>query len=228
MSNRFKLFNVFENLTEDKPVVNSEHELVLYGKITDPKGLEHAVSFESHEQWEIKVPKGRVRIRKTTKPNLAPTFSLTFKQKSSSMGVNGNIETTFNIEEEMFNSFKSLADQGMIKDRYLFAVQTVQVSNETGLSDIHIPDMNYEVDVFYTLDDQGNKAYKDWVKVDVELDSLMQIIQKSHPDIGEFNLNIKASVLPIGLTEIILSTDEDPVSKEKISKLYDDYFLTKK
>lgn len=218
----------FEEANQEKPVINGEHEVAIYGKIGDFDGLQTADSKESHEQWEIKVPKGRVRVRKTAKDGLAPTFSLTFKTKTVSMGINGNEEKTFDISEEMFQSFKALSDQGMIKDRYLFPVNMVQVSNASGVQDIHIPDMNYEVDVFYSLDHDGNKSYKPWAKVDLELDPLMLIIQRSHPDIGEFNLNIKASKLPIDLTEVMISTDEDPVTKERISRLYDEFFLTKK
>jgi hypothetical protein len=144
------------------------------------------------------------------------------------MGVQGNIEKTFEIDSEMFESFKALSDQGMIKERFLFPVQSVKVSNDAGMQDIQVEGMDYEVDVFYVIDEQGNKTYKPWCKIDLEIDPLIKQIETNHSDIGKFTLLIKAIALPFNPSDMLLSTDEDVNVKEQITRLYDEFFLTKK
>ena len=88
--------------------------------------------------------------------------------------------------------------------------------------------MCYEVDVFFTTDEAGNKTYSPWCKIDLEIDPLIQEIEKNHSDIGNFTLLIKAVKLPFVPSDMLLSTDEDVTVKEQIKNLYDKYFLTKK
>lgn len=207
-----------------------EDEVVMYCEVKDETGLAHAKSKESHEQWEIKTDAGRVRIRKTVKEGLVPSFDLTFKTKSETSGIKGNIEKTFSIDSEMFESFKAIASQGMIKDRYLFEVQSVQVKTSEGVKDIVVSGMHYEVDMFIkpgAFSEQEGR-YQAWCKIDLEVNPLLDEINKNHPEIGDFALNIKVRGLPINFGDIILSTDEDVVTKDRISKLYEQYFLTKK
>lgn len=221
-------FESVDDSAEKKPTSNKEHEIVIYAKIGDVEGLSKAKSKESHEQWEVKTPKGRVRVRKTMKADIESTYVLTFKTKDTEMGVSGNIEQNFDIDEKMFESFKALSDQGMIKDRYLFEVESVRVSGTDGERDILVKNMNYEVDVFFTTDETGKKTFAPWCKIDLEINPLMDEIQENHTDIGNFTLLIKAVKLPFVPSDMLLSTDQDVNTKEQISKLYDQYFLTKK
>lgn len=220
----------FEDAAVVEPAVQREDEVVMYCEVKDLEGLSKAKSKESHEQWEIKTTAGRVRIRKTVKDGLEPTFDLTFKTKSQTNSVTGNIEKTFPIDVAMFDAFKAVSDQGMIKDRYLFEVQSVQVTTSEGLKDISVENMHYEVDMFVKpgVHTEEEGRYQPWCKIDLEVNPLLDAINTGHPDIGDFSLNIKVRNLPIEFGDIVLSTDEDVVTKDRITKLYDAYFLTKK
>lgn len=207
-----------------------EDEVVMYCEVQNEEGLSKAKSKESHEQWEIKTDNGRVRIRKTVRDGVEPIFDLTFKTKDSTKGIDGNIEKTYSIDSDMFESFKICATQGMIKDRYLFEVQKIQVKTSEGLKDIEVPDMFYEVDMFIKpgVIAETEAKYEPWCKIDLEVNPLLELIDKNHPEIGEFSLNIKVRTLPIQFGDVIISTDTDVVTKDRITKLYDEYFLTTK
>lgn len=204
---------------------NREDEIVFYAVMKNPEGLKLASDKESQEQWEIKRRRGRVRIRKTTKADLAPTFELTFKTKSENAGIQGSIEEPFACEEAMFKAFKNLSDQGMIKDRFYFPVKSVQVTNESGKQDIVVEDVFYEVDVFFNEDG----SYNENVKIDLEMNKILDKLNAQFPNLGEFNLNVKLMDLPFQPTNVLISdSNTTEETKEKISQLYDAVFLTKK
>lgn len=201
-----------------------EDELVMYGKITDFEGLKSATKKECHEQWEIRTKHGRVRVRKTTREGLDPIFDLTFKTKSTNAGIDGNMEQTMDIDETMFNSFKQLAELGMVKDRYCFEVESIEVKNASGVRDIKVTDMFYEVDVYFNEDG----SYNENAKIDLEMNPLLDQINTNHKDLGDFNLNVKLSHLPMKLSNVILSRGASESDQKIISNLYDTVFLKKK
>lgn len=215
-----------ETKSEQTPKENAkrEDEIVFYAVMKNPEGLKLASDKETQEQWELKKRRGRVRVRKTTKGELVPTYTLTFKTKSENAGIMGSIEEDYPCDEGMFKSFKNLSDQGMVKDRYYFPVKSVQITTEAGKQDIHIENVFYEVDVFFNEDG----TYNENIKIDLEVNNILDAINKAKPDLGNFNLNVKLMSLPFQPTSIIISdkntTEED---KLKITKLYDDVFLTK-
>lgn len=210
-----------------------EDEVVMYGRITDFYGLDKADKVERHEQWQIKTKIGQVRVRKT-EPVGADAgkdvfYDLTFKVKDNSLGINGGSETTYQIDEEQFESFKMLAEQGMVKVRHCFKVSSLSIKLEDGTDkDIEVPDMYYEVDVF-SKESYPRIPYawcKEWCKVDLEVNPLMEVLRTKHPDIKMVSLNIKASALPIGLVDVMLQDSDDKTVKDKITALYDSEFLT--
>lgn len=201
-----------------------EDEIVFYAVMKNPEGLKLAADKESQEQWEIKKRRGRVRVRKVSKADLAPTFSLTFKTKSENAGIMGSIEDPFPCEEGMFNAFKNLAEEGMIKDRYYFPVKSVQITTDAGKQDVEVEDVFYEVDVFFNED----KSYNENIKIDLEMNKILDAINKAMPNLGPFNLNVKLMNLPFQPTNVLISdknTTEE--TRAKISELYNTVFLSR-
>lgn len=212
-------------LNEESTKPKREDEIVLYCKVTDFEGLKSATSKESHEQWEVKTKHGRVRVRKTSKEGVDPVFDLTFKTKSENAGVPGNMEQTLPIDEAFFLSFKQLAECGMVKDRYCFEVQKVTVKNDSGIQDINVPDMFYEVDMFFNEDG----SYNDNAKIDLEVNKLLDKINENHKDLGEFKLLIKTTHLPFKPTDVIIGNMGTSESDKKIiQNLYNTVFLKNK
>lgn len=216
-----------EQVSETPPAQGNtkrEDELVLYAKITDFEGLKAATGKESQEQWEVKSEYGRIRVRKTSKEGIDPTFDLTFKTKSSNAGIEGNLETTYDIDEAMFESFKQISENGMVKDRFFYEVAKVTVKNASGMQDIQVTDMFYETDVFFNEDG----SYNENVKIDLEVNKLLDKINETHKDIGEFNLIVKVMHLPFKPKDVILSKNASESDKKIIQNLYDTVFLKKK
>jgi len=132
--------------------VNIERELEVYALLADLNELKQAASVEKQEQYGI-VPatgtghKGSTRIRKTSKGsevNYVHTTKVLLKDGS-------NLETNKESSEEMFIAFKALANDGMLKDRFLFPIEGTQLV--------------WEVDVF----PQPDGSYAPWVKLDLEI-----------------------------------------------------------
>ena len=156
---RRKPFSLFNIATEDNATGKAEIELekVFYAKILDRNLLATAKEIEHHEQWELKIPKtdensssGRMRVRKTTKPNAEPEYVLTIKTKHY---LGGETEVGNHSSEDAFKQFKAMSARGMIKTRYVF--------------DIPNRIEKWEVDVF----DYPDGTPCDWCKIDLELKS---------------------------------------------------------
>lgn len=208
--------------SEDKKP-HREDEIVFYAKMSNPDGLKLASFKEKHEQWEIKTQKGKVRVRKTSKDGLEPTYEMTFKKKSKNAGIDGAIEQTNAIDEATFENFHQIANTGMIKDRYKFPVTSVQIKTASGVHDIEISDCFYEVDVFFNPDD----TYNLYVKIDLEVNPILDILKEKMPDLGEFNLNVKIMDLPFKPVDIIINTNITDENKAQVDKLYEEVFITK-
>ncbi len=188
--------------------VQVEEELVFYARITDLVALRAiANKIEHQEQWEVKSPvgNGRFRIRETIDlieeskfhhlgPQNKPLYTLTTKLKRAE---GGDVETTADIDGDIFQSFAALCPNGMRKTRYEVPTGT--------------PGYTWEFDVY---------ADTDWCKVDLELpqpgedrvrtsgSSWMQILSK---------LPFVDGVM----------TNSNEADKDAIWALYENYFITK-
>jgi hypothetical protein len=187
-----------------------ERERVIYAKLSDLSELNNAVSVDSQEQWQIKLPKtdknaakGTMRVRKIiplTKTDKG--FELTDTNEDSVQYVitvkaerkaDDRAEVPLPASKDMFDLFKLLAENGMCKHRFHFPINGTELV--------------FEVDVY--LKEDG--TYYEWVKIDLEF--------KDVPvDIPE---------LPLKTSELIYDTTQDPEQKKKISELYETIFLKK-
>lgn len=210
-------------VSADEKQAHREDEIVFYAKMTNPDGLKLASAKEHHDQWEIKTQKGKVRVRKTVKDGLEPTYSMTFKKKSKNAGIDGSVEQTNAIDEMTFINFSQIANNGMIKDRFKFPVTSVQIKTSAGLEDIEVQDTFYEVDVFFNPDD----TYNLYVKIDLEVNPILEALKIKKPDLGEFNLNVKMMDLPFKPVDVIISTNITDEQKQIVDRLYEEVFITK-
>ncbi len=151
-------------------VASTEVEYVYYAKLKDPSILEKATHTEAQEQWNFKVAKsdknvaeGRLRVRKTTIDGKVD-YVLTIKTEQKALQatttqINTNTllasqnlrEVGLEATEDVFEMFKLMADQGMIKTRYNLPVEGTNLV--------------FEVDRFVL----PNGEFSEWVKVDLEV-----------------------------------------------------------
>lgn len=186
---------------------NFEYELEVYLKGFDIEQIRSmAVSHEGQEQWGIFVPKtdknaseGNLRVRKTVHPD--DTVEYEFCTKTNA-GEKGKREEADPSREAQLEQFKLLADQGLIKIRFV-----IPGKFEDGI------EFNWEVDVF------TNKEGKivPWAKIDIEL-------KEARPQ------GIQPNEIPFTHEEIIVITPEQKAAGEgprkKIQELYENYFRT--
>lgn len=205
-------------------VTEREDEVVIYVKINDFEGLKKAQSKESHEQWQVKAPFGTIRVRKTSTGDLEPQYSMAIKTRDNNAGIQGGTETPVNITQDVFEAFKQIADNGMIKDRYCFAPTKTTIKDDSGKKNIADSELIYEVDVY----PDGNGGYHPYAKIDVEINGLLDKAKETSPNVTTANLTISVSDLPFKPSEPIVGNTDNPEEKVKITRLYDQYFLTKK
>jgi hypothetical protein len=202
-----------------------ETEIVLYARIHNFDNLKLADKKESHEQWSVNAPFGKVRVRKTTAPELAPKFETTVKTRNGKLGMNDGDETNLVCDESYFESFKAISSEGMIKDRFVFKASKVTMKGNTGDENLNASeDVIFEVDVF--KDKQGN--YLPYVKIDIEINKLMARLGQSKLDTTKLKFDISIRQLPLQLTDVIRGDDDSEDKRAFIKELYAKYFVTKR
>lgn len=174
-----------------------EKEIELYVYIPDVEAaLKGAKSMDRQEQWTVKIDKspdnagkGNIRVRKII-PGDSNQIQYVLTAKVD-RGNGDRLEVPEPSTEGMFEIFRAIATNGMIKHRYHFPIE--------GTS------MVWEVDMFYDKDGK----YYNWAKIDLEGCS------------GEL------PPLPFVVDKRIDGRTKDPEERAMITKLYDDYFITK-
>lgn len=147
--------NLFDFINDVSPeeVGQREVEDVFYIYVEDPVAkmteLGIANTLEDHEQFEIQGDESRVRVRKTTRGGDV-TYEMTRKLLKGNF-INGENEFTESITEFVFNCYRDMAPNGMIKSRYILPVA-------------EYPGIKFEFDLFHMPD--GSIA--NWCKVDLE------------------------------------------------------------
>lgn len=216
----------------DSSSAKMEDEIVIYAKIGNMAGLEQAKSKESHEQWMVRPEgeaskRGSFRVRKTTKEGHT-SYDLTLKLRQASADLTSSQEITNTIDESAFKGFRTISGQGMIKERYSFPATNIIATNSDGsgtrldYSELFAV-LKWEVDVF----PDGNGGYHPWCKIDFEINALMDALEERGTDPSKVKFSANPKLLPIQPSEIIIQSSATHEQKELITKLYDDYFLTK-
>lgn len=204
----------------------AETELCFYARIGDAEALENAIDIEHHEQWEYKVVvenddnneeyRGKVRIRRTERDGQVK-FEETIKLPVESEAVTqGNHEYTVSITEEYFDAWKKLfGDKGYKKTRYVFLSKEVMLDHHE--EEIKLPDIKYEVDVFF--DQEGQRAK--WCKIDIEIDDILAYLKEHHPEIEKFDTTVWLSKLPFKPENAFSAVTDDDEQKEAIKAFWD-------
>lgn len=169
-----------------------EREYVFHAKLHDRDVLNNATDIEEQEQWSVKIPKtdttpieGSVRVRKVTK-NGKTDYTLTTKTPATVDGTGvGHIkltqafvETSVEVNKEMFEQFKMLATLGMVKTRHILPIEGTK--------------MVYEVDSFK----QKNGKFSEWVKIDLEVNSQLMELPKLPDEFKDVIYNQKGERTP--------------------------------
>lgn len=210
---------------------NIEHEVTLYAEIGDFEGLENCVDKEKHEQWEIKPEgeankRGRFRVRKTTSKEGVVSYTQTIKITGDKGTVIRATELEMSITEEVFEAFKAISSKGMIKTRYKFATKNIIITRNDTSEVIEVPEMLWEVDVYPSrdVDVVEGSGYSPWCKIDLEIHPLINKVTELGINEDDIKLKLNVKELPFKPTKVVSNT---PENKDFVSKLYDDYFLTK-
>lgn len=206
--------------------VENEKEITILCKIGNFEGLQQSFDNEHHLQAQIcKNDKGMVRIRKTTfvgKRTNTPAIELTTKTQISDGGIRSVQEKTEPIDESIFSQLLEVAEKYMDKTRYLFKMETLEVSFEDKIYDLSDIGLVYEVDVFKKKDGSVSQ----WCKIDVEVQGIEEKLKELNLDVEKISFKVVISKLPFEPTDFILVDEEENADKQElIRELFDNEFL---
>lgn len=206
--------------------VENEKEITILCKIGNFEGLQQSFDSEHHLQAQIcKNDKGMVRIRKTTfvgKRTNTPAIELTTKTQISDGGIRSVQEKTEPIDEGIFSQLLEVAEKYMDKTRYLFKMETLEVSFEDKIYDLSDIGLVYEVDVFKKKDGSVSQ----WCKIDVEVQGIEEKLKELNLDVEKISFKVVISKLPFEPTDFILVDEEENADKQElIRELFDNEFL---
>ena len=161
-------------------VSRKEKELEWYAKVDNLNEIiSMSVGFEDQEQYGVpSIVNGKmlgsVRCRKTISKEGTTSYVQTIKVKTQT----DRDEAGLPVTKDIFEMFKALSDQGLIKRRYFIPVKTTD--NQS---------LVFEVDTF-----QNTQSDECWVKIDLEI--------QDNPDISIPNIPFSCLELIPGNTQL--------------------------
>lgn len=182
-----------------------EIELAYLAKVTQPDGFKQAAAVEGHLQFELRGEKGRCRVRRTTKHG-NHVYTMTAKVKATT----GDKETTIQIEKPFFDAFAMAAGNGQKKVRHTYPSNKVTLTIP-GQAPVILPNIVFEVDRFYNNQGKPGK----FVKIDVEVQSIVQYIKDNNLDIKQLKILVDFSSLNLGIMEYFEMEDPDHAASKK-------------
>ena len=205
-----------------------ELEIVIYAKVTDLEGLGKADSIEDHVQLESRLMDGnKIRIRKTTKPNEAPSYMFTAKVKNASnadpQAAQDAMEYDAPVDEKLFELYENVCEQRIEKRRYTFGNRSVTLTLDGISEPLTVEGISYEVDQF-----KCGTEVVEYVKIDVEVQKILSSLSKSHPELKTVNMLIKLGKLPFQASEIIYRPTATEEQKQLIEELWKIKFSQKR
>lgn len=211
-------------------MANTEREITIYARVGDPSGLDQADAVEQHEQWEVRfpttgenAPKRRARVRETVS-NGVSRFDETIKiDIEGETAVQSTVEVTTPIEADYFRAWKKhIGDRGVLKTRYTFHAKKVVVTIEG--REVEIPDIKYEVDIFRT--ESGERSR--WCKIDVEIDSLLEFLDRKGISFDDVEMVVKVTHLPFKPEQCFLHGTGNEDHDQSVKKFWDAFQLKKR
>ena len=211
-------------------MANMEREITIYARVGDPDGLNQADAVEQHEQWEVRLPvigensaKRRQRVRETISDGVS-RFDETIKiDIDGETAVQSTIEVSTPIEADYFEAWKQhFGERGVLKTRYTFHAKKVSVTMEG--KEIEIPNIKYEVDIFRT--ETGERSR--WCKIDVEIDSLLDFLDRKGISFDDVEMVVKVTHLPFKPEQCFLHSVGNEQHDQSVKKFWDAFQLKKK
>ena len=200
--------------------MSKETEIVIYAKIGNSAGLNKADSIINQIQCGAKFIDGnRCRTRDTIVDNISKKEYTIKIEENTDSSIKTDTEFTVPVDDKFFEGFKRIADTIIHKTRYIFESSTVRLcyTKDGDKIDEVIGNIKYEVDVFFNKDETTSE----WCKIDVEIDSILEHINRNHKEVEDINFTIKISHLPFNPMEAILYVDATGEQKDFIANLWD-------
>lgn len=192
-----------EDVSDGK--IFKEHEHVFYVKISDFDQLNRASSVDYQEQWTLKVKKsdnnqasGNIRIRKVV--GLKSYADRTPKEDA---------QYVLTSKAEMPDGSRLEVPIPATEDAFTIFRSLAEggMIKHRYHFPVHGTKLTFEVDMY--LNPEG--GYHPWAKVDLEV----------------YDIDAAIPDLPLVVDEKICGNTTNTIEKEKITKLYDEYFITK-
>ena len=167
--------------------------------------------------------KRRQRVRETISDGVS-RFDETIKiDIDGETAVQSTIEVSTPIEAAYFEAWKQhFGERGVLKTRYTFHAKKVSVTMEG--KEIEIPNIKYEVDIFRT--ETGVRSR--WCKIDVEIDSLLDFLDRKGISFDDVEMVVKVTHLPFKPEQCFLHSAGNEQHDQSVKKFWDAFQLKKK
>lgn len=208
---------------------SNETELSLYARLDDPESLEQAEHIEDHIQLETKLVSGaRQRVRRIIPVKGGPdgagdAYELTLKvKKSDEAGVPSSIEVTQETDRGFYLAYAEVASRGIVKRRYTFLGTTPIIEGVS--EDLVLPPVKYEVDRFKI---HSTGEYSDWIKIDIELDDILEALNKAGISTEGLRQKFNLKNLPFTSHDMFAPNNMSPQQKQLLDRLWAEEFAIK-
>lgn len=211
-----KLFNIVMEGMPNNTLYQDENEITLYATIDNPDGLEQNDGIEKHTDYIAKFEKDgcKARVRTVVINNDEETKInyLTLKIKDQEEvhdAIASSKEYTVKVDDDFVEAFKLIAEDPLVKTRYIFNSKQIEISYQIDGVDktIEVENVRYEVDIFDKLE---NKC-----KIDIEIDNILKAMKEDNLDGKKVNITAKVSHLPFKPVNLFGDFDEDSGRKIK-------------
>ena len=212
-----KLFAALENQDVANEVSlttkATENEIAVYANIGNAEGFKQALNKTRQTDYVAKFEKdgckARVRVVET-EDSKRLEYTIKVKNPGDEGAVASSTEYTVEVDEAFLEGFKSIAEDPIVKDRYVFETKEVTISiGEDEAKTIQVEGIIYEVDVFEKNTSQ--------CKIDIEVDKVLEVIKDVSPD-AKVNILAKVSHLPFKPTGVFSSFSG---SEDKVGAFWD-------
>lgn len=211
-----KLFNIVMEGMPNNTLYQDENEITLYATIDNPDGLEQNDGIEKHTDYVAKFEKdgckARVRTVVINDDEETKINYLTLKIKDQEEvhdAIASSKEYTVKVDDDFVEAFKLIAEDPLIKTRYIFNSKQIEISYQIDGVDktIEVENVKYEVDIFDKVEGK--------CKIDIEIDNILKAMKEDDLDGKKVNITAKVSHLPFKPTNLFGDFDEDSDRKIK-------------
>lgn len=195
-----------------------EEEITIFAKVGDFNGFAKADSSSNIQELSTLIPgRGKSRHRKISDGD-GTHYIANIKGFGQGDVVKTALDEDIASTAAFYEAGRMLADRLVIRDRFVFTGSTACLT--IGGKEVMVPPIDFQVDVFHRFDGRESE----WVKIDIEVNRLMDALRSMGKDKSDLELEIRVSHLPFLPQDAFIVSDKNtPEEKALVKKIWEEY-----